>query len=43
MLPVATGATTLVCRHGSRALGLEMCTSMIGPVKVARASWMLHA
>ena len=25
--PVATGATTLVWRHGSRAFGLEMCTS----------------
>jgi hypothetical protein len=43
IVPVATGATTLVCRHGSRAFGLEMCTSMIGPMKVASASWMLQA
>mgnify|MGYP000464525747 CR=1 FL=1 len=42
-LPVATGATTLVCRHGSRAFGLEMCTSMIGPANADSASWRLQA
>ena len=41
--PVETGAITLVCRHGSRAFGLEMCTSTIGPLNAASASWMLHA
>ncbi len=41
--PVATGAITLVCRHGSRAFGLEMCSSTIGPSNAASASWMLQA
>ena len=43
MEPEATGATTLVWRHGSRALGLEMWTSMTGPSKAASASWSDHA
>ena len=43
IVPVATGATTDRCRHGSRALGLERCSSTIGPSKAARASWMPHA
>ena len=41
--PVATGATTLVCRHGSRALGLEMWTSTFGPSNAASASWIAQA
>jgi hypothetical protein len=40
--PVATGATTLVWRHASRAFGLDRCTSTTGPSKAARASWMAH-
>jgi hypothetical protein len=36
--PAATGATTLVWRHGSRALGLEMWTSSTGPSNAASAS-----
>jgi hypothetical protein len=40
--PVATGATTLVCRHGSRAFGFDRCSSTTGPSKAARASWMAH-
>lgn len=43
MEPVATGATTLVCRHGSRAFGFEMCTSTMGPEKAASASWIDQA
>ena len=41
--PVATGAITLVCRHGSRALGFEMWTSTIGPSNAASASWIAQA
>jgi hypothetical protein len=39
---VATGATTDVCRHGSRALGLDRWSSTTGPSKAARASWTAH-
>ena len=41
--PFATGATTLVWRHASRAFGLEMCSSTIGPSNAASASWRLQA
>ena len=41
--PVATGAITLVCRQGSRALGFEMWTSTIGPSNAASASWIAQA
>ena len=43
IVPVATGDTTLVCRHGSRAFGFEMCTSTTGPSNAASASCRLHA
>lgn len=38
IVPVATPATTLVCRNSSRAAGLEMCTSTSGARSWAHAS-----
>ncbi len=38
MTPDATGASTDVCRNGSLAAGLEMCSSTTGPSKAATAS-----
>ena len=40
--PSATGATTEVWRNGSRAAGLERCSSTTTPSKAARASCSDH-
>ncbi len=42
-VPVATGATTDVWRHGSRAFGFERWSSTTGPANEASASWMPQA
>ncbi len=42
MTPDATGASTDVCRKGSRAAGLERCSSTTGPSKAATASCSDH-
>lgn len=39
-VPLATAATTEVCRNSSRLYGLEICTSISGAVRCAAASRM---
>lgn len=41
-VPLATAATTDVCRNSSRAYGFEMCTSISGAVRWAAASLIAY-